>query len=135
MINFSIILGFGVMVHNATFNNISILCFNISFQQNVNLNFTHFFRSTDVVPCTFRRYLQSISQYVNKVNIIRATINYLVSSTGYTGKTIDIKHHKLNQSTGYTGKTIDNVLHTTFKILAQVNEQIQIMTFLWKVLY
>ncbi|XP_052073736.1 poly(A)-specific ribonuclease PNLDC1-like [Mytilus californianus] len=33
--------------------------------------------STEVVPCSFRRYLHSTSQYVNKINIIRANLNYL----------------------------------------------------------
>ncbi|KAL4223633.1 Poly(A)-specific ribonuclease pnldc1 [Mactra antiquata] len=31
--------------------------------------------STDVIPCMFRRYLQSLDDYVNKINVIRASVN------------------------------------------------------------
>lgn len=32
-------------------------------------------KSSDVIPCMFRRYLQTLDDYANKINIIRATIN------------------------------------------------------------
>ncbi|KAH3884679.1 poly(A)-specific ribonuclease PNLDC1-like [Dreissena polymorpha] len=32
-------------------------------------------KSSEVIPCLFRRYLQSMEEYCNKVNIIRARIN------------------------------------------------------------
>ena len=38
----------------------------------------HLYRSTDVIPCPFRRYLQSTSDYVNRINIIRAKVNHIV---------------------------------------------------------
>lgn len=32
-------------------------------------------KSTEVIPCSFRRYLQTMEVYSNKINIIRATVN------------------------------------------------------------
>lgn len=34
------------------------------------------FKSTEVAPCTFRRYLQEMGDYKNNINVIRAACNY-----------------------------------------------------------
>ncbi|XP_045172310.2 poly(A)-specific ribonuclease PNLDC1-like isoform X2 [Mercenaria mercenaria] len=34
-------------------------------------------KSSEVIPCMFRRYLQTLENYTNRINIIRATVNHI----------------------------------------------------------
>ncbi|WAR03403.1 PNDC1-like protein [Mya arenaria] len=45
--------------------------------QNTSLSelYTDIERSSDVIPCMFRRYLQAMEDYCNRINIIRARVN------------------------------------------------------------
>ncbi|WAR03429.1 PNDC1-like protein [Mya arenaria] len=72
--------------------------------QNTSLSelYTDIERSSDVIPCMFRRYLQAMEDYCNRINIIRARVNNILAKWFSPYGNVDLKLYGKNQALAAT---------------------------------